>query len=152
MPGAPEGQSLPPPQTRIDASLAPLSDRCEHTFVTSQGSAHGRFQRAIQRGNVLAAETAIRELGGLNLGDALAFVLLLAHADPGRFERAAVRWAGRLALEAPLTTLADAQLALAAMSTAKASPEAAVDVLESLARRARLPVIETTLRALRLNA
>ena len=31
-------------------------------FVTSQGSAHGRFTRAIQRGNLFAAEMAAREL------------------------------------------------------------------------------------------
>lgn len=47
--------------------------------VTSHGTRHGRFQRAIEGGNLLAAETAARELG---------------------YERAALRWHGRLELEA----------------------------------------------------
>ena len=33
--------------------------------MTSQGSAHGRFSRAINRRNLFAAEIAIREMGGL---------------------------------------------------------------------------------------
>jgi hypothetical protein len=31
--------------------------------MTSQGSAHGRFTRAIQRRNLFAAEIALREMG-----------------------------------------------------------------------------------------
>jgi len=34
--------------------------------MTSQGSAHGRFQRAIQRRNLFQAELAIRAMGSLN--------------------------------------------------------------------------------------
>ena len=37
--------------------------------MTSQGSAQPRFQRADQRGHVLAAETAARELGTLSAAD-----------------------------------------------------------------------------------
>jgi hypothetical protein len=40
--------------------------------MTSQGTAHGRFQRAIHRRNVQHAEMAAREMGGLSLADALA--------------------------------------------------------------------------------
>jgi len=50
--------------------------------MTSQGTAHGRFQRAIRNRNVLNAEIAAREIGELSLGDALAFCLLLAEVDP----------------------------------------------------------------------
>lgn len=39
--------------------------------MRSQGTAHGRFQRAIHQRNVLAAEMAAREMGGLSLADAL---------------------------------------------------------------------------------
>jgi hypothetical protein len=42
--------------------------------MTSQGTAHGRFQRAIHARNLLHAETAAREMGGLSLADALAAV------------------------------------------------------------------------------
>jgi hypothetical protein len=66
--------------------------------MTSQGTAHGRFERAIHRRHVQAAEMAAREMGGLSLADALllcyALLLceLLAHTDPQRYERAALRW------------------------------------------------------------
>jgi hypothetical protein len=63
--------------------------------MTSQGTAHGRFQRAIHRRHVQAAEMAAREMGGLSLADALLLCELLANADPARYERAALRWLQR---------------------------------------------------------
>jgi hypothetical protein len=63
--------------------------------MTSQGSAHGRFQRAIAARNLLNAETAAREMGGLSLADALLLCELLAATDPKRYERAALRWLQR---------------------------------------------------------
>jgi hypothetical protein len=58
--------------------------------MTSQGTAHGRFQRAIQRRHLLAAERAAREMGGLSLEDALSLCEPLAFADPERYERGAL--------------------------------------------------------------
>jgi hypothetical protein len=46
------------------------------------------------------AELAARELRGLALNDALDRVALIAEAQPERMERAAVRWHGRLEVEA----------------------------------------------------
>jgi hypothetical protein len=63
--------------------------------VTSQGSAHGRFTRAIETRNLWAAETSLRELGGVSLEDALGYLDLLAEQKPEKLERAAVRWHGR---------------------------------------------------------
>jgi hypothetical protein len=60
--------------------------------MASQGSAHARFQRAIKRGHLTAAETAARELGALSVSDALALVLLYRRERDERFERAARRW------------------------------------------------------------
>lgn len=40
--------------------------------MTSQGTAHGRFQRAIQRGQLFHAELAARELGVSHLAAAAA--------------------------------------------------------------------------------
>jgi hypothetical protein len=60
--------------------------------MTSQGSAHGRFTRAIRDRNLLNAEIAAREIGELSLPDALSFCLLLAEVDPLRFDRAIARW------------------------------------------------------------
>jgi hypothetical protein len=51
-----------------------------------------RFQCAIHRRHVQAAEMAAREMGGLSLADALLLCELLATVDPARYERAALRW------------------------------------------------------------
>jgi hypothetical protein len=50
--------------------------------MTSQGTARGRFQRAIHRRHVQAAEMAAREMGALSLADALLLCELLAKVDP----------------------------------------------------------------------
>ena len=83
--------------------------------MTSQGSAYGRFQRAIHRRHVQAAEMAAREMGGLSLADALLLCELLANVDPARYERAALRWLQRFIDERvpPLTEVALAASALA---------------------------------------
>ena len=83
--------------------------------MTSQGTAHGRFQRAIHAGHVQNAEMAAREMGGLSLADALSLCELLAKTDVARYERAALRWLERFIDERlpPLTEVALAASALA---------------------------------------
>jgi hypothetical protein len=87
----------------------------EHAFVTSQGSAHGRFQRAIERGLVDQAEIAARELGRMSLVDALSLVGCYARAGSPKSETAAVRWLARLAVEGRDIRLPELQLAAAAL-------------------------------------
>jgi hypothetical protein len=62
--------------------------------MTSQGSAHGRFQRAIRDRHLRRASMAARELGTVSLADALALTLLTAEVGDGRWPRAAapVAW------------------------------------------------------------
>src|SRR2546423_14449519 len=67
--------------------------------MTSQGTAHGRFTRAVANGNLRGAEMAARELGRLGLDDALRLCLPLADHDPARFDRAALRWLERFIAE-----------------------------------------------------
>src|SRR5947199_5706325 len=86
------------------------------SLMTSQGSAHGRFQKAIQRRNLFQTELAMRELGTLSLLDDLAYLELLTRGRSPKLERAAIRWHGRLATEAQTLTLAESQLALAAVA------------------------------------
>jgi hypothetical protein len=105
--------------------------------MTSQGSAHGRFTRAIQQRNLWAAEMALRELGQPALEDALAYLDLLAEQKPEKLERAAVRWHGRLETETAHLTLAESQLALAALASLCAGERDAVQVLHRLLRRVR---------------
>ena len=103
--------------------------------MASQGSAHGRFTRAIQQRKLFAAETAARELRGLSLADALELVILIGAQRPDRLERAAVRWHGRLEVELPMLTLAEPRFALAALERLPVDPRAA-DLLRTLLRRA----------------
>ncbi len=73
--------------------------------MTSQGTAHGRFSRAIANRNVRNAEDAAFELGTLALEDALALVYLYADAGTPKYERAALRWLERYLAEASPTLL-----------------------------------------------
>lgn len=78
--------------------------------MTSQGTAHGRFQRALQRRHVREAEMAAREIGRLSLIDALALVACYARTGSPKFDQAAVRWLTRLAKEEH-TSLREVRLA-----------------------------------------
>jgi len=109
--------------------------------MTSQGSAHGRFTRAIKQRNLWAAELAARELRGLSLQDALDLVVLIAQARPDRLEAAAIRWHGRLEIEARSLTLAESRFALSALERLPKDPQ----LVESLRRLLR-QASPTTLR------
>jgi hypothetical protein len=85
-------------------------------FVTSQGSASGRFQRACDRGHVVQAEYALRVMGWVSLMHALSLVALYARVESLKFEPAAVRWLARCALEGRDVGLAEIQLAVAALA------------------------------------
>ena len=86
--------------------------------MTSQGTAGGRFTRAIQQRNLWAAEMSLREMGHApTLEYALAYLDLLAEQKPEKLERACVRWHGRLETEATFLSLAESQLALAALAS-----------------------------------
>jgi hypothetical protein len=75
------------------------------------------------------------ELPHVELGDALALVLLALDHDAPRFDKAAVRWHSRLCREAPLT-LSEAALSLGAIGALSGpSREAAADALLGLAER-----------------
>lgn len=105
--------------------------------MTSQGTAHGRFTRAIQQRNLWAAEMSLRELETPTLEAALAYLDPLAEQKPEKVERAAVRWHGRLETEATFLSLAESQLALAALASLCAGERDAVAVLRRLLRRVR---------------
>ena len=103
--------------------------------MTAQGSAHGRFTRAVKARNLFQAEVALRELGGVSLLDALDYLDLLAELKPAKVEQAALRWHGRLELETAAMTLAESQLALAALASLCAGEREAIPLLRRLVRR-----------------
>jgi hypothetical protein len=103
--------------------------------MTSQGTAHGRFTRAIKTRNLWAAETALREIRTPSLLDALDYLDLLATARPDRFDRAAITWHAGLEDKAVTLTLAESQLALAALGSLRAGDAEATEILRRLLRR-----------------
>jgi hypothetical protein len=84
-------------------------------FVTSDGSPIRRLQAALRAGDLLRVRGVAAELPYIPLPDALAILELIEAQDERRFEPAAVRWAGRLALEAPGLTLSQLHLAIEAL-------------------------------------
>jgi hypothetical protein len=97
--------------------------------VTSDGSPYARFRRALETGNELLVLGAARELPQVALDDALRICLVLRDGDPGRYERAAVRWLGRFALEARAATIEDLRRAAAAL---EALPTLTAEAMEQL--------------------
>jgi hypothetical protein len=100
-------------------------------FVTSDGSPYARFRRALQTGNEALVVAAALELPQIALDDALRVCLVFRGGDPDRYERAAVRWLGRFALEVRGVTIEDIRLAADALD---ALPERTSDAMERLQR------------------
>ncbi len=79
-------------------------------LLGDHGHPHAIFQRAIERGNLVAAEAAAREMGSLTLVDALELTALVASKDRGRSRRMAARWLARWLGEAASPTIDDAAM------------------------------------------
>jgi hypothetical protein len=87
-----------------------------HLFVTSQGSASGRFARAVQQRNLFMAEVALEELGNPSLLIALDYIVLLSELKP------------EMSLE-------ESRLALNALEMLCAGDQEVVPILQRLLRR-----------------
>ena len=103
--------------------------------MTSDGSSYARLRRAIQARSLPLIRVSAAELRHIGLRDALGILLVIEAQAEERFEAAAVRWAGRLALETPGITLAE--LAGALESLGALPDEHAQRSLMALAERAR---------------
>ena len=77
--------------------------------MTAQGPASTRFKHAVEKRALFLAETAAFEMNTLTLEDALALVVLYAENEDDKFERAAVRWLGRLMHDRPMDLAVEAQ-------------------------------------------
>lgn len=91
------------------------------------------------------AEIALREMSNPSLLVILDYLDLLAEMKPEKVEPAALRWHGRLELEAAAITLAESQLALAALQSLCAGERDSVEILRRLVRRVR-PTLVRQLR------
>jgi HEAT repeat protein len=104
--------------------------------MTSQGSAYARFQRALATGNLNVVRAAAAELPRIGVAEAASILLVILRAEPQQYERAAVRWLGRLCLERKRVELADLSRAAAALVALPERPEAARPLLADVCRRA----------------
>jgi hypothetical protein len=103
--------------------------------MTSAGSAYTRFRRALATGNLTLVRTAAAELPYAALPDALQVCLLLRDGDQVLYERAAVRWTGRFALEGRDVDLGTVQSAAAALDALPREPQGAMDTPAALCPR-----------------
>jgi hypothetical protein len=99
--------------------------------MTSDGSPYARFRRALETGNEQLVIAAALELPRIALDDALRICLVLRGGDSTRYDRAAVRWLGRFALEARGVTIEEVRLAADALD---ALPERTAEAMETLQR------------------
>ena len=63
--------------------------------MTSQGTASGRFTRAVQTRNLFMAEVALKEMGSSSLLVAIEYLQLLVLERPEKFPLAALRRHGK---------------------------------------------------------
>jgi hypothetical protein len=93
---------------------------------------YAMFRDAIESGDLNRIARLARQVGEIRLDDALRICLLLRD-DPGeRYERAAVRWLGRFALEGRGVTPADLRVALDALGSLPTDPQTAMSCLQAL--------------------
>ena len=105
--------------------------------MSSQGSPYARFKRALRTGNLALVRAAAGELPAVRLDDALLIAYLIKEQDFEQFERAAVRWLGRFALERPSVRIEDLREAAVAFEALSANPDGAPARARRAVRAAR---------------
>jgi hypothetical protein len=85
--------------------------------MMDQGGSYTILRRALERGSLVGLRSAVPNLPAAPpLEDALVICRLLLEQEPDRYERAAVRWLGRLLLEQEGVSLRNAGLAAACLA------------------------------------
>jgi hypothetical protein len=104
--------------------------------VTSSGSPYARFHRALATGNLNVIRSAAAELPRIGVAEAASMLLVILRSEPEQYERAAVRWLGRLCLERTRIDLEDLSRAAAALVALPDRPELARPLLADVCSRA----------------
>ena len=102
--------------------------------MSIKGSPYARFRRSLEVGKLSLVYAAAAELPRLELDDGLRVLVLMAEQDRERYDRAAVRWLGRLALERRLG-IEDLRAGLAACELLRRHPREGEAVLRELLGR-----------------
>ncbi|MDO8183976.1 hypothetical protein Q5424_08225 [Conexibacter sp. JD483] len=92
------------------------------------------FRQALDAGDLGRVRTLARLMPSVGIEDALRICLLLRDHDG--YERAAVKWLGRFALEARSASVEDVVAAAAALNALPHRPDAAMERLWSICARA----------------
>lgn len=87
---------------------------------------------ALDAGDLQRVQQLATSVGAVKLDDALRICILLRDGDRDRYERAAVRWLGRFALEARGVTIDDVQDAARLLDVLLDDPGAAMEGLQRL--------------------
>lgn len=111
-----------PSLTRVRTYVRGWETPAVHTFASD----------SLETGNLHLVFAAARELPQVAGDDALRICLVLRDGDPDRYERAAVRWLGRFALEGRDVTIAELWLAADALDALPDRPSEAMEQLEAL--------------------
>lgn len=115
----------PAPPERLDGAAT-------YVRISKHGTAYGRFRRALDSGNEVLILSAARQLPRVALNDAQRICLVLRVGEADRYERAAVRWLGRFALEARDVTVNAIRGAAEALDDL---PDQPAEAMERLQRR-----------------
>jgi hypothetical protein len=105
--------------------------------VSIKGGAGSWLRRALESGDLATAISEASDLPSLNLGDALAIVLLMAEQAHPSFDRAGARWIARLGLEHRLS-LEELGVALDAVTALPHHPGHARSCLADVCARYQL--------------
>jgi hypothetical protein len=76
----------------VAAKYAALAARPREVLLGNHGHPRVTLRRALERGNLVAAEITAREVGKLDVREALELTALIAKRNRERGRRAAVRW------------------------------------------------------------
>ncbi len=106
--------------------------------MTSQGSPHAHFRRAVATGNLIIIRAAAAELGWIGVADAAAILLVIARVEPHSYERAAIRWLAKLCSERSRIALPDIAQAAGALEALPHDTATARTSLANVCRRAGL--------------
>lgn len=93
--------------------------------MSIKGRPYTWFEHSLDRSDLPGAIAAAAELDRISLADALRLLALIGQKKPDLYDRAAVRWFGRLLLEQPGLTLDDAGAALDALDLLEHQPATA---------------------------